>query len=868
MVQTIKFSEFVSGGTTVIGDVVAGIEGGLNTIFTTPLQFVANFTTVTRPTSPVNPTIGYNTTENAFDYWNGTTWLTFDTTADLLAFIARLAAHTPGDGASLVGLQDQSGVTTKTVQDLANAKFLVNVNNGSLQNAQALGSLTTGILKSTTGTGIVSISPGLTSIDALSTAADETLYLTGVNTYATTPLTAFARTLISDTDAPSMRSTLGLGSASTHDINFFLQVASNLSDLSSVVTARSNLGLGTAALKTATSNSETYVTSAHGSFTVGHVLLAADTLGTVKDGGSPAGMGTVLEVDTGAGLTGGPITTTGTIQLQAIADHTVLANISGGSLAPSSTTVTALIDNAIGNTQGDILYRNSTVWTALAPGTSGQVLTTQGAAANPQWSNSAGTGTVNAGVANQLAYYPASAAAVSGNANATIVNGALTLGVSTSVLGTLGLSGNTSGIVTIQPQATAGTYNFNMPTTAGTSGQVLTSQGGVASAMTWTTPTTGTVTSVATSNGITGGTITSTGTVSLASIADHTLLANISGGSTFPSSTTLTALIDNAIGSTQGNILYRNSTAWTVLAPGTSGQFLQTLGAAANVQWAPGDGAGTVTSVATNNGLTGGTITASGTIGLATIATLTGLVNITGGAAVPIANTLTAWIDAAMGSVQGELLYRNGSVWTVLPTGASGQVLQAKGAAANLAYSTATYPVTAGTSGNVLTSDGTNFVSSAPATSGTVTSVATAGLATGGAITSTGTVTVTAAVETDQETGTSTTVAVTPGVQKYHPSACKAWATIVVTTGTPALTESYNFGSVTDNGVGNYQPNFTVALSTGTYSISGMSDSDSGIGYGVTRSSSTTTAINLFVRSTITNVATDEPARICVFGDI
>ena len=56
--------------------------------------------------------------------------------------------------------------------------------------------------------------------------------------------------------------------------------------------------------------------------------------------------------------------------------------------------------------------------------------------------------------------------------------------------GTLGFSGSTSGTVTIQPQAAAGTFNFNLPTTAGTSGYLLTSAGGGASAMTWTDPAT------------------------------------------------------------------------------------------------------------------------------------------------------------------------------------------------------------------------------------------------------------------------------------------------------------------------------------------------------------------------------------------
>lgn len=53
--------------------------------------------------------------------------------------------------------------------------------------------------------------------------------------------------------------------------------------------------------------------------------------------------------------------------------------------------------------------------------------------------------------------------------------------------GALKLLGLTSGTVTIQPQSAAGTYNFNLPAAAGSSGQVMTSGGGVTSPMTWTT---------------------------------------------------------------------------------------------------------------------------------------------------------------------------------------------------------------------------------------------------------------------------------------------------------------------------------------------------------------------------------------------
>jgi hypothetical protein len=42
--------------------------------------------------------------------------------------------------------------------------------------------------------------------------------------------------------------------------------------------------------------------------------------------------------------------------------------------------------------------------------------------------------------------------------------------------------------------------------------------------------------------------------------------------------------------SAQGDVFYYNGTSWVVLPPGTNGQFLQTLGAGANLQWATATG--------------------------------------------------------------------------------------------------------------------------------------------------------------------------------------------------------------------------------------------------------------------------------------
>jgi hypothetical protein len=97
----------------------------------------------------------------------------------------------------------------------------------------------------------------------------------------------------------------------------------------------------------------------------------------------------------------------------------------------------------------------------------------------------------------------------------TIVNPSINSNMSLS--GRLNMSAG-SFTISVRPEAATTNYDFRLPATAGSSGQVLTSQGG-ATAMTWTTPTTGTVTSVAITVpsilSVSGSPITSSGTFAI-----------------------------------------------------------------------------------------------------------------------------------------------------------------------------------------------------------------------------------------------------------------------------------------------------------------------------------------------------------------
>lgn len=257
-------------------------------------------------------------------------------------------------------------------------------------------------------------------------------------------------------------------------------------------------------------------------------------------------------------------TSGGSLTFANIASGTVLGNATGGAAAPSASTVTSMLDRAFSSTQGSVIYRDSTGWAALGPGVSGELLQSGGPAANPAWAAAPGTGTVTSIATNNgvtggtitstgtigLANINDGQILANTTGGASPPSGSSTpvLGIDATTAGTLGLANGSAGgdTVTIQnPSTTAGAYNFNLPATAGTSGQLLTSAGGGSSPMTWTSVGSGGVQ------------------------AYDAVLADLAG---------LTLA--------QGDILYYNGSALVNLGPGTSGQFLKTQGAGANPVWA------------------------------------------------------------------------------------------------------------------------------------------------------------------------------------------------------------------------------------------------------------------------------------------
>jgi hypothetical protein len=122
------------------------------------------------------------------------------------------------------------------------------------------------------GTNVQAYDAGLQSISGLTTTADQMIYTTSSDTYATASLTSAGRALLDDASASAQRTTLGLGTLATQDANSVaitggtISGISNLSDPGtslqytfSTTTTDSDPGSGIVRLNNATQNAATEI---------------------------------------------------------------------------------------------------------------------------------------------------------------------------------------------------------------------------------------------------------------------------------------------------------------------------------------------------------------------------------------------------------------------------------------------------------------------------------------------------------------------------------------------------------------------------------------------------------------------------------
>ena len=217
----------------------------------------------------------------------------------------------------------------------------------------------------------------------------------------------------------------------------------------------------------------------------------------------------------------------------------------------------------------------------IVTGSANQLLSSGGSGANPSWTTATYPATTTI---NQL-LYSSSANTIAGLAttNGGILNAnssgvpSLTvtpvLGVAGTSAGTLGLSGLTSGVVTIQTAATAGTWSLTLPTSGGTSGYVLTTNGSGVTTWTAASALSGALTVGTTA--ISGGTTTRILYDNAGILGEYSVIP-VSLGGTNATSASITAFnnitgytASGATGTTSTNLVF--STSPTITTPTISG---------------------------------------------------------------------------------------------------------------------------------------------------------------------------------------------------------------------------------------------------------------------------------------------------------
>jgi hypothetical protein len=208
--------------------------------------------------------------------------------------------------------------------------------------------------------------------------------------------------------------------------------------------------------------------------------------------------------------------------------NTVKANVTSGTAGPTDATVSSVLDT-ISATKGAVLYRDTSSWTALSPGTNGYVLTTGGSGANPSWASP------------NVAVVAITGGTISGVA------------ITTSTINSSIIGGTTPAAATFTDLTATGTVSFSNPLTV---------------------PNGGTGAATLTANGIVYGNGTSAVGVTAAGTTGQALLAN-SGNVPTWGAVNLVSTVTGTLQATNGGTGFNSYAVGDILTADTTSSFVR-----------------------------------------------------------------------------------------------------------------------------------------------------------------------------------------------------------------------------------------------------------------------------------------------------